>query len=313
MTLGVALVGSGGIASAHADALTRLGRVRLRRVVSRRTEAAAQFGQAWSFERSGTALAEALSDDLVDVVIITSPSQLHAEQAAAALGADKHVIVEIPVALCVADCERLRALARSVGRRVLVCHTMRSFPAIREMRARVEAGSIDVSQVFGFFAVPRRANEGWQGTRSWVDNLLWHHACHQVDAALWVLGHPRTSGVSACLGRDHPELGMVTDLSMTFRTDSRQVVTQMLTYNTAELMWELRFVTDTGHFTFRDGGLLDPSGRALGTSVSVRDVASQDDAMITALESGRSSDFDLDQMIPAMYVLDLAERFAAGD
>ena len=307
MTFGVCVVGSGGIASAHADALSRTDGVSMRWVVSRRPEAARQFGAQWAFERSGIALGEALADEHVDVVLITSPSQLHAEQVEQALAAGKHVIVEIPAALSLGDCERLESLARSVGKRVFVCHTMRSFPAIRELRARVAAGSVDISQVLGFFAIPRRANEGWSGTRSWIDNLLWHHACHQVDASLWVLGLDGGDDVCACFGRIHPDFGMLMDLSLSFTSASDQLVTHALTYNANELIWELRFVSDQGLLTFRNGELLDQSGRTLVPPMSVRDVSLQDNAILAALESGEPSDFDLAQVLPAMRVLDLAE------
>jgi 2-hydroxy-4-carboxymuconate semialdehyde hemiacetal dehydrogenase len=280
----------------------------MRWVVSRRPEAATQFGARWAFERSGIALGEALADEHVGLVLITSPSQLHAEQAAQALAAGKHVIVEIPAALGLDECERLESLARSVGKRVFVCHTMRSFPAIRELRARVAAGSVDVSQVLGFFAIPRRSNEGWSGTRSWIDNLLWHHACHQVDASLWALGLDGGDDVCACFGRIHPDFGMVMDLSLSFTGGSDQVVTHALTYNATELTWELRFVTDQGLFTFHNGALLDQAGRTLVPPMSARDVSLQDTAILVALESGGPSDFDLAQVMPAMRVLDLAER-----
>lgn len=310
MALGVCIVGSGGIASAHADALARATGVRRRWALSRRAETAEKFRAEWAFELSGIALDDALADDAVDVVLIASPNQVHAEQATQALDAGKHVIVEIPAALGIADCERLSSLARNVGKRVLVCHTMRSFPAIRELRTRVQNGSVDVTQMLGFFAIPRRSNDGWSGTRSWTDNLLWHHACHQVDASLWVLGLETVEDVSACSGRSHPNLGMVMDLSLTFRSASGQVMSHGLTYNTNELVWELRFVTDQGLLTFRNGGLFDQSGQTLVPAVSVRDVSRQDHAILGAIESGRPSEFDLEQVMPSMRVLDLAERSA---
>jgi len=308
MALGVCVVGSGGIASAHADAFAHANDVRRRWVVSRRAEAAERFRAEWAFERSGVALDDAFADDAVDVVLIASPNQVHAEQATQALEAGKDVIVEIPVALGIADCERLGTLARDVGKRVFVCHTMRSFPAIRELRTRVRNGSVDVTQVLGFFAIPRRSNEGWSGTRSWTDSLLWHHACHQVDASLWVLGLETVEDVTACFGRSHPIHGMVIDLSLTFRSVSGQVMTHGLTYNTDELVWELRFVTNQGLLTFRNGGLFDQSGQTVVPVVSVRDVSRQDHAILGAIESGRPSEFDLEQVIPSMRVLDLAAR-----
>lgn len=310
MEPGICLVGTGGIASAHAEALARADRVVLRWVVGRTPEAAEQFAKRWRFARAGAALADALADEDVGIVIIASPSHLHFEQAAQSLRAGRHVIVEIPAALRLEDCEQLDRLAFAVGRRLVVCHTMRSFPALREVRALVARGAIDVSHVVGFFGIPRRANEGWSGTRSWIDNLLWHHACHQVDASLWALGLDSAGDVCARFGRPHPEFGMVTDLSLSFASATRQLITHALTYNIAHLLWELRFVTDGDLLIFRNGSLTDHTGAVLVPSVSVRDVSLQDEEILTALASGRASEFDLAAVMPTMRLLDLAEKAA---
>jgi len=187
---------------------------------------------------------------------------------------------------------------------------MRSFPALREVRSRVVAGSLHVSQVLGFFAIPRRSNEGWSGTRTWVDNLLWHHACHQVDASLWILDLETVEDVGACFGRVHPDFGMAMDLSLMFRSAAGQVATHALTYNTDEVVWELRFVTDQGLLTFRNGELLDQAGSTVVPAASIRDLSRQDQEILGALESGQPSEFDLERVMPSMRVLDLAERSA---
>ena len=306
------LVGSGGIASSHAAALSNRPELRRRCVVSRRASAAARFQDEWGFETSGVELEQALGDADVDVVIVTSPSEVHAEQTVLALEAGKHVIVEIPAALGLGDCMRVRDVATRASRRVFVCHTMRSFPAIRALRRGVSDGSLDISQVLGFFAIPRRSNEGWTGTRSWIDNLLWHHACHQVDATLWVLGAQTGLGVTARSGRVHPEFGMAMDISLAFRTPSDQLVTQALSYNVDQLVWELRFVTGDGLLTFRDGGLFDQAGRVIEPPVPVRDVSSQNDTIFAALESGSACEFDLEEIVPTMQLLDLAQHSIDG-
>src|SRR5689334_4887304 len=50
-----------------------------------------------------------LDDSRVEAVIIALPNHLHTEAAIAALQRGKHVLLEKPVALSVADCQRLRA------------------------------------------------------------------------------------------------------------------------------------------------------------------------------------------------------------
>ena len=261
--VGLCLVGTGGIAAAHVEALDALGVCRKRWIVARTSESATRYSAEWAFGHHATDLEQALSDPEVDLVLITSPNELHAAQASAALRAEKHVIVEIPAAMSLSDTEELIAQADGVSRRLLVCHTMRSFPALREVRRRVVSGELVVSQVNGFFAIPRRANQSWAGTRNWIDNLLWHHGCHQVDAAMWALGVDEARDVSAHFGREHPEFGMTMDVSASFTTDAGQLVTQSLTYNTAELIWELRFVGDENLLTFREAALFNESGNEI--------------------------------------------------
>jgi 2-hydroxy-4-carboxymuconate semialdehyde hemiacetal dehydrogenase len=232
--LGICVVGPGGIAGAHAKALRALGNTRFEWAVGETEASAARFAKEWEFARSTDDIEAALADGAVDVVLIASPNDLHFEQAAQALNAGKHVIVEIPVAMSQQDAEELEQLSRAVGRRLLVCHTMRSYPAIREVRDRVRAGTLTVSQVSGFFSIPRRENQHWAGgTRSWIDNLLWHHACHQVDAAMWALGLEAAEGVCGHTGKVHPQLGMAMDMSLIYTTARRQLVKHPLTYNAA--------------------------------------------------------------------------------
>jgi 2-hydroxy-4-carboxymuconate semialdehyde hemiacetal dehydrogenase len=306
--LGLCVVGPGGIAAAHAKALQALGDVRFEWVVGREESSAETFAREWGFARHTTELESPSRDPGVDVVLIASPNELHLEQARQALEAEKHVIVEIPAAMSFDGALELKRLSKRVGRRVLVCHTMRSYPAIREVRRRVQDGTLTVSQVTGFFAVPRRANENWAGgTRSWVDNLLWHHACHQVDAALWTLGIDQADHVRAQFGRSHPQFGMTMDLSVSFRTPARQVVTHTLTYNTAREVWLTRFVGDEALLIYQDGALLDDEGREVIPAMDWSDLRPQDQDMLAAIRGEAESDYSIESVLPAMRVLQDAE------
>ena len=306
--LGLCLVGTGGIAAAHVEALDALGLCEKRWIVARTPESATRFRAEWAFGKDATSLEPALSDPEVDLVLITSPNELHAAQASASLEAGKHVIVEIPAAMSLRETEELIALANRVGRRLLVCHTMRSFPALREVRRRVASGELVLSQVSGFFAIPRRQNQSWAGIRNWVDDLLWHHGCHQIDAALWVLGVEEAIDVSAHLGRGHSELGMAMDVSVSFATPERQLVMHALTYNTSEFVWELRFVGDEELLTFRDTGLFDESGEEIVPAVPLRNLHAQNEQMLDTILNGAPSDYTAESVLPAMRVLEAAQQ-----
>lgn len=67
----------------------------------------------------------------VDVVVIATPSELHAEQAAAALRAGCHTVVDYPLARTIEEVDALFALAAAVGRRLHVEHIEVLAPSTR--------------------------------------------------------------------------------------------------------------------------------------------------------------------------------------
>ena len=306
------LVGTGGIATQHIKAFLEIGGVHPRWVVSRRPEAVEEFAGQWQFDHCGIELDKALLDPSVDLVVITSPSSFHASQAMSALRANKDVIVEIPVAVSLADALRVAELAAETGRRVQVCHTMRSFAGIREVRRRVQSGEFSLSQITAFFSIPRRRNQSWAGQRNWIDNLLWHHGCHLVDVAMWVLGVTEVERIGAIIGRPHPQFGMAMDVSIQFRTAKQQVVTQALTYNAEEIRWELRFIGDEDVLIFDTGRLLNEQHEDLIPESSYLDLVPQNSKMLATLKNRIPGDYEIESVLPSMRVLHDAEQAATS-
>jgi 2-hydroxy-4-carboxymuconate semialdehyde hemiacetal dehydrogenase len=293
-------------------AFTALGGVTPRWVVSRTVEGAAQFAKTWKFPNSGVDLSAALADHAVNLVVITSPSDLHAGQAMQALTAGKHVIVEIPMATNIAEARQLAAAAVTAGRRVLVCHSMRSFPGIREVRRRVESGALHLSHIAGYFTIPRRRNQSWARQRNWIDNLLWHHACHQVDAAMWVLGATAAGRISGRLGKAHPLFGMATDVAIHFEAGQGTLISQALSYNSEQFCWELRFLGAEESLMWRNGRLLNEKDEDVVPESSWLDMTTQNGEMLHAITAGEPSDFDIQSMLPCMEVLHEAETSAGA-
>ena len=85
-----------------------------------------------------------LEDPKVDAVIVAIADQFHVEACERALAAGKHVLVEKPLALTVAECERLRELARDSGLLVQVANMKRFDPGIAYARRfiREEIGEL---------------------------------------------------------------------------------------------------------------------------------------------------------------------------
>ena len=126
--VGIGVVGLGEIGQVHIrgfQGAPELARVRAVTDLdpSLRQAAAAATGAA---ERA--TLTELLADDRVDAVSICVPHSLHCEVALAAIAAGKHVLLEKPMALTVAECDELLDAAARAGVRVGVSHNQLFYP-----------------------------------------------------------------------------------------------------------------------------------------------------------------------------------------
>jgi predicted dehydrogenase len=87
-------------------------------------------------------LDELLADPDVDGVLVATPHSTHADIAVRTAEAGKHVFVEKPLALTVADTKRVAEAASRVGVVVQVGHNRRRQPANRRIKAMIDAGEL---------------------------------------------------------------------------------------------------------------------------------------------------------------------------
>ena len=110
-------------------------------------------------------ITELCADPAVEIVYIATPHQFHAAHAALAPGAGKHVILEKPMALTLADCDAIIAAADRAKIHLIVGHTHAFDPAVREIRRIVASGEfgrlgmIATWNYTNFLYRPRRPEE----------------------------------------------------------------------------------------------------------------------------------------------------------
>ncbi len=129
--------------------------------------------------RGARSLDEALAAADVDAVVLATPAALHAQQAYAALSAGKHVFVEKPMALTLADAESVAGAA--AGRILCVGHLMVHHPAVARLAELIRDGTIgDIYYVYS-----TRVN---LGRLRRDENALWSFGPHDVSMILHLLG-----------------------------------------------------------------------------------------------------------------------------
>ncbi|MDJ1160257.1 Gfo/Idh/MocA family oxidoreductase [Chelatococcus sp. SYSU_G07232] len=131
-------------------------------------------GRALTFEA-------ALADPKIDAVAIAAPAALHYTLAKRALEAGKHVFVEKPLSLEVAEAKALCALAERLDRRLMVGHLLQYHPVFLELKKLVRDGRLGRLQ----YVYSNRLNLGKIRRE---EDILWSFAPHDLSMILSLVG-----------------------------------------------------------------------------------------------------------------------------
>jgi 2-hydroxy-4-carboxymuconate semialdehyde hemiacetal dehydrogenase len=307
----ICVAGAGAFGIKHLEALARIDGVKVASLVGR-TEATAEVAAKFGVPHWCTDLKEGLAQPGVEAAILATPTQMHASQAEECLRAGKHVQVEIPMSDTLADAEKLFALQRETGLVGMAGHTRRFNPSHQWVRRKIVAGELKIQQMDVQTYFFRRTNTNAMGQpRSWTDHLLWHHACHTVDLFAYQAGEPIVQ-VNAMQGPNHPVLGIAMDMSMQMKTASSAICTLSLSFNNdGPFGTFFRYICDNGTYLARYDDLFDGRDNRIDVSkvdVSMNGIELQDREFIAAIRQRREPNASFAQVLPAMRVLDRAEK-----
>lgn len=141
--INLGIIGCGRITETiHLPVLQRLAGVRLYAACDTRDERLRLVQRAFGIPRLYDDWTRFMADQDLDAVLITTPGDSHALLAAAALDAHKHVLVEKPFTLTVADAEALAERARDSRLVSMVGLNYRFHPLARELKATIERGAV---------------------------------------------------------------------------------------------------------------------------------------------------------------------------
>jgi predicted dehydrogenase len=87
-------------------------------------------------------LSDALAETDADAVIVAAPTRLHADFLMEAMAADRHVLVEPPLAVSLEEAHRCVFIAQNRGMKLMVAHAERYAPEYRTMRRVLDSGEL---------------------------------------------------------------------------------------------------------------------------------------------------------------------------
>ena len=308
----ICIAGTGAFGMKHLSALQNIEGVEIASIVGRQIESAASVANKHGIPHWTNDLAESLSKPDIEAVILTTPTQLHADQSVQCLHAGKHVMVEIPMADTLADSERILAAQKKTNLIAMAGHTRRFNPSHQWVHNKIQHGEFNIQQMDVQTYFFRRKNINAEGkARSWTDHLLWHHACHTVDLFQHQTGE-LISEVYGLQGPLHPELGISMDMSIIMKVPSGALCTLSLSFNNdGPLGTFFRYIGDTGTYIARYDELIDGRDTPIdlsGVAISSNGIELQDREFINAIREKREPNASINQCLPAMKILHQVEQ-----
>ena len=186
------IIGTGGIARLHAEAIAAAGNAELCMVFDTIPERASAFAQAHHC-RAASSLAEFLASD-IEAVTIATPSGLHAEVAIPAARAGKHILCEKPLEVTVSQTNNLVRTCEKCNVRLSAVFQSRFLRSVQWIRQAVDAGRFGepvlASASVRWLRTPDYyASATWRGT--WKldgGGALMNQGIHTVDLLLYFNG-----------------------------------------------------------------------------------------------------------------------------
>jgi len=184
------LVGFGLFGAHHASAIAKTEGAELTAITVRSQPSQNAAREAHPSTEVFSDYRQLLECDEIDVIDIVVPNHLHHEVAKAALEADKHVLLEKPMALQLNHCDELIEIAQRKNLVLAINHELRLSSLWRGVKELIDNGTIGDPQyaMIELSRFPYRlGSEGWRYDIHRVGNWILEEPIHFFDLARWYL------------------------------------------------------------------------------------------------------------------------------
>jgi myo-inositol 2-dehydrogenase/D-chiro-inositol 1-dehydrogenase len=222
------LAGGGRIGTVHARNIAACRDPVLARISDPDRGRAVAIAEATGASVSGS-FDELLSDASIDAVVIASPTELHAEQAAAAARAGKAVLCEKPLSLAIDRARSCAAAVATAGVPFMVAFNKRFDPDIAELAIRVRRRDIGRVELISFVGKdPESPPEAYIATSG---SIFHDMMIHDIDLALFIAGEAPVDVFATGTVQVSEAFAQASDFdtaAVVMKTASGMVITQTL-------------------------------------------------------------------------------------
>ncbi len=194
----VGLIGSQFISTIHAESLRRSAEAELLAVASPTPGNARTFAARYSIPHHFTDYKMMLAMDEIDLVLVGAPNDLHCEITVAAATAGKHVVIEKPLCLNLAQADRMIEACHRARVKLMYAEELCFAPKYVRLKELLSSGALGTPVL----VKQSEKHDGPHAAHFWDVNrsgggVAMDMGCHAIEFFRWMLDRPRIASVYA--------------------------------------------------------------------------------------------------------------------
>lgn len=194
----IGFIGSQFVSSIHAESLQQVPSAELFAVASPTAGHAQEFAERFSLPHALTDYHRMLEMDEIDIVAVGVPNYLHAQIAVDAAEAGKHVIMEKPLCMNLAEADRMIEVARAAGVKLMYAEELCFAPKYVRLKQLLDSGALGKPVL----VKQSEKHDGPHAPHFWDversgGGVTMDLGCHAIEFFRWMLGRPKIKSVYA--------------------------------------------------------------------------------------------------------------------
>jgi predicted dehydrogenase len=194
----VGLIGSQFISTIHAESLQHCPQAKIAAVASPTPGNADRFAGRFGIPRSCTDYRQLLALPEIQMVVVGVPNDLHCQVVLDAVAAGKHIVVEKPLCLNLAQADRMIAASRQAGLKLMYAEELCFAPKYVRLKQLLDSGALGKPTLLK----QSEKHDGPHSPHFWNvmqsgGGVTMDMGCHAIEFFRWLLGRPRITSVYA--------------------------------------------------------------------------------------------------------------------
>lgn len=194
----VGIIGSQFISAIHAESLAHCASAEMLAVASPTAGNAEKFARNHGIPHAYTDYRDLLAMAEIDMVVIGVPNDVHCEVTVAAAEAGKHIVIEKPFCLNLAEADRMIAAAEKANVKLMYAEELCFAPKYVRLKELLDSGALGTATLIK----QSEKHDGPHAPHFWDversgGGVVMDMGCHAIEFFRWMLGRPAVKSVYA--------------------------------------------------------------------------------------------------------------------